>query len=699
MSLTVALNTATSGLNAAQTGLRTVSDNIANVNTPGYVRKTVDQQQLVVNGMGVGVEVSGVKRVTDQYLQLASLTASSDASRWDSVAQYMDNAQSLFGDPSSSNFYFSRLDDVWSSFAAAGDDPASSLLRSQALFNVQDFLNESSRINTQVNELSRNLDSKISADISRANDLLEQINRLNGDISRTKVVGADASGSENAQSQLIDELSGLINVNVTQRAKGGVTVRSTEGVMLSGEGAATLAYSRVDGGKGYVTATPPEGGAAQPIQVASGEMRGLMDLRDTELPNLATQLGEFVTRAVQQINASHNASAAIPAPSSMTGRDTGLDLPTAVGGFSGQSALAVVNASGVVQRRVDINFAAGTLSVDGGAATAFTPANFLASLNTALGAFGSASFSASGALSLSAAGANGLAISEGTSAKAGRGFSAFFGLNDMIRSTAFTNYDTGLTTADPHGFTAGQQITFQVADSSGKPIRTVAVAVPAGGTMGNLLTALNDNVTGVGLYGQYSLDANGALVFASTQPANASLAVVQDATQRGAGGPSISQLFGLSLNDRINRTGNFSVDQALVSNPMKIALAQLDLTVAAGQPAITPGDGRGARALAAAGDVTTSFLAAGSLGAVSMTVSRYAAEFGGSIGRSAAAAETRRVSAEAVQAEATTRRQSVEGVNLDEELVRMMTYQQAFSASARMIQAADDLFKVLIDLR
>jgi flagellar hook-associated protein 1 FlgK len=81
-----------------------------------------------------------------------------------------------------------------------------------------------------------------------------------------------------------------------------------------------------------------------------------------------------------------------------------------------------------------------------------------------------------------------------------------------------------------------------------------------------------------------------------------------------------------------------------------------------------------------------------------MTVQRYASEFGGAIGRGAAAAETRKSSSEAVANEATQRRQSVEGVNLDEELVNLTTYQQAFSASARMIQAASDLFDELLKI-
>jgi flagellar hook-associated protein 1 FlgK len=81
-----------------------------------------------------------------------------------------------------------------------------------------------------------------------------------------------------------------------------------------------------------------------------------------------------------------------------------------------------------------------------------------------------------------------------------------------------------------------------------------------------------------------------------------------------------------------------------------------------------------------------------------MNLSRYAAELGGAVGRGAAAAETRKASAESVFREATNRRQSVEGVNIDEELINLTTYQQAFNASARMVQAASDLFEVLVNM-
>jgi flagellar hook-associated protein 1 FlgK len=81
-----------------------------------------------------------------------------------------------------------------------------------------------------------------------------------------------------------------------------------------------------------------------------------------------------------------------------------------------------------------------------------------------------------------------------------------------------------------------------------------------------------------------------------------------------------------------------------------------------------------------------------------MSVSRYAADFSGAIARKANTAESRKDSAEAVSAEVDSQRQSEEGVNLDEELINLTTYQQAFNASARLIQAAKDMYDVLTDL-
>lgn len=707
MSLSVALTTATSGLMAAQTGLRTVSDNIANVNTPGYVRKTVNQQQLTVDGMGQGVQVTGVVRVTDQYLQLASLSAGADSGRYGVYSQYLDNAQSLFGDPSSDSSFFGALDDVYSAFATAANDPSNNLLRSQAVSTVQDFLGRASQINGQLTQLGSTVDTRVQADVDQVNGLLTQIASLNASISRAKLVNADASGAENIQSQLLDQLSGLISVKVAARSGGGVDVRSPEGVLLAGDQAATLAYNSSASTPGYISAVPAGGtSTAAPIQISSGEIRGLLDLRNTALPGLSDQLGEFTSAAVQALNNAHNAASAVPAPSSLTGRNIGIDLDTAVpSGWSGTTSIALVDASGNLQHTITVDFdpvsatnpGGPGISVDGGATAAFS-GNFLSDLNGALGALGSASFT-NGQLSISAAGGSGVAIDPGTSQKAGRSFSAFFGLNDLIQSGGVSNYQTGLAGTDTDGF-AGQTITFALSQPDGKPIRNVTVTLPAG-DMNAMKTALNSATAGVGLYGQFNLDSNGTLTFTGAAPTNAVLSVVQDNTSWQSTGPSFSQLFGVGVLQRSARASNFQVNPTIVSDPTQLALAKLDLSAATltpVQPVLRPGDGSGALALSNVGDQSATFQAAGTLGQVSMTIGRYASEFGGAVGREAESAATQQQSADSVKTEADNRRQSVESVNLDEELVNLQTYQQAFNASARMIQATSDLFTTLLNM-
>jgi flagellar hook-associated protein 1 FlgK len=693
MTLTAVLSNAASGVIAAQSGLRTSSDNIANVNTPGYVRKKIDQEHRVYAGVGSGTEVSGVRRVIDNFLVASGLTASSATSRWNTVASSLDNAQSLFGDPNAETGYFANLDEIWTTFQSLAQNPTSGVLRSQSVTAVRTFLDQTGRINDELQSMTRFADSQASAAATEINDLLSEIAKLNLEISKASVSSRDTTGPENVQAGLIEKLAKIMDIRLQPKETGGFVIRSAEGVELAGDSAATVVFRSTNSTPGYLAVQHPVG-PEQPITVSSGDLRGFLDLRNTHLPDLSRQLGEFAARAAERINAAHNASTSSPARALLEGRDTGLDLPTAIDGFSGQTTLAITDASGVIQRTVSIDFTAGTMSVNAGPPSAFTPASFLTSLNTALGAFGSASFS-NRALSLTAAAPNGIAIDEGTSQKAGRAFSHFFGLNDLIRSEGQTIYETGLKTTDPHGFTPGQTISFRLSQGDGKPIRDVTVTVPAAGTMQDLLDSLNANTTGVGLVGAYALDAQGQLSFTPSTSPPVSVSVSQDLTSRGPGGPSISALFGLGVRDQTSRAGRLSVDPDIAADPNRLATSRLNLSVAAGAPAISPGNGQGANALAAAGETTAAFDAVGNLGALNTTLIQYAAQFSAAVGSRASAAETQRLSSEAISKEVDARRESVEGVNLDEELVRLTTYQQAFNASARMIQAAREMFEVL----
>src|ERR1700761_3412194 len=123
MSLNSILSNGASGLFAAQTALKTVSDNVSNVDTPGYIRKVVNQQSMVINGQGAGVSIASIQNAADQFLQAATLGANANSGQSGIVSNLLDQAQSLFGDPSSTNSYFSTLDNVFSAFSSLAANP------------------------------------------------------------------------------------------------------------------------------------------------------------------------------------------------------------------------------------------------------------------------------------------------------------------------------------------------------------------------------------------------------------------------------------------------------------------------------------------------------------------------------------------------------------------------------------------------
>lgn len=703
MSLNAIMNTATTGLATAQTQLRVVSDNVSNVNTPGYVRKIADQTTLTSQGMGSGVEVSRIRLATDRFLQAASLNAGAAAAREGVRYELYDRIQSLFGDPGGDSGFFSQVDGVFSAFAASAEDPTSSPRRQDALFKTQALFDEASRIGKQIQAVREDADGRIQSAVEKTNGLLKQIESLNLEIARATAVDGDASGAETAQSALIGQLAELIDIRISPRAVGGVSIRTGTGALLAGEGAATLEYNRagtVTGETAFneIWITEPGGQKRSLLDsVASGEIKGLVELRDIEAPAAAERLAELVSHVADELNRAHNANSSVPAPVKLTGRNVGQSFETAIAGFTGRTTVAVTNAAGVIQSRADIVFSGATMTVNGAPTT---PANFLAELNLQLGGAATASF-ADGRLSITATAPNGVAIADDPttpSAKVGRGFSHYFGLNDLISTDRPAFYDNGLTVNSAHGFTAGEKLTFRFTGETGSRLRDLEVAIPPGGTVGDLITRLNDPALGIGRFGSFSLASDGSLSFSGYGNPAPTLSVLQDTTTQVPSGVSVTELFGIAGGVRSSRADGFSLRTDIRQTPSRLALAQLNLSAAAGTPALSAGDGRGALVLADAGERSSNFQPAGGSTGGSISVSRYASELSGEIGGRAAAAKNRKETSEALYTEATSRQTAHEGVNLDEELVLMTTYQQAFNASARLIQACKDMYDTLMGI-
>ena len=136
------------------------------------------------------------------------------------------------------------------------------------------------------------------------------------------------------------------------------------------------------------------------------------------------------------------------------------------------------------------------------------------------------------------------------------------------------------------------------------------------------------------------------------------------------------------------------------ANSARLSFARLDLNAASvpGDRVLYEGDNRGGQDLMSSMTSKRNFDPAGGLAGGLAGLEEYGARLAGDVGSRAARAERAELAAQAVQAAADQKRSDVEGVNLDEELARMTLYQQAYNASARLLQAAREMTDTLLNI-
>src|ERR1700716_977512 len=103
MSLSQALATAVAGLRVTQSSLALLAANVANAQTPGYVRKTATSVETAAGELGVSVRIQSVNRVLDQYVQRQLQVETSGASYADLRSQFYSQLQNVYGAPGSTS--------------------------------------------------------------------------------------------------------------------------------------------------------------------------------------------------------------------------------------------------------------------------------------------------------------------------------------------------------------------------------------------------------------------------------------------------------------------------------------------------------------------------------------------------------------------------------------------------------------------
>ena len=308
MSLMSALSTAVSGLRTTQTGMNLVAQNVANVDSAGYTRKIIQPVQTLNGPRGAGVQAGPVQRVMDDLLTKQLRTETSGAGYAKTRAEFASALDRLFGTPGEASSLDYAVNAFNENLGALADDPSSFALRAGVLSAGQTLAGRMASVATGVQELRSQAEGRIDTAVSRANELLKGIADTNSQITAESFRGGSAA-LEDERDRMINELSGLMGIEVQKGDNGAVIIRTPSGQTLFDGVNPTelsfdrrpaldpgLAYDPANSGVGVIRAETGSGARFDLIAggaFQSGEIAAALEMRDDILPQAQRQLDEM----------------------------------------------------------------------------------------------------------------------------------------------------------------------------------------------------------------------------------------------------------------------------------------------------------------------------------------------------------------------------------------------------------------------
>ncbi len=703
MSLSGIASSALSALKANATVLDVISDNISNVNTTGYVRRTTTLSTTTANGVVTGVEVTNIKRTVSDYLDQETLTALGTSSQYDTENGIYDQINALLGDVGDGTSVTSRISNVTTALAQLSQSATTSSA-SSTISALKTLASTISNLSASLTSLQNSVDDQVTSNVDSVNSYIKQITDLNTEIQTTNALGDDTSGLCDQRDQALQGLAKLIDIQTSVQSDGTVKVATTDGTLLTGFSAyAKLTYGGAEDGGGYSgidityysSATDSTVGSQVDLgsHIQSGTLKALLTLRDSDIGELQTELGSLAKAVIESYNGvSNNYTATIP-QTTLTGTQTGL-LSSDSFSLTGTTIVGVTDADGKLLSTITFDFDNDSYTTSDGASGVIgsTVQELTETLESASGGLITASLDG-GVLTLSAADSdNGIVVEDDSDTSTG--ISHLFGLNDLFSCAIPTATATGVDGGDDAGLTGSDNvIAFSLVDQSGNTVKTYSVAIDSGTSIDSVLDQLGTATDGaVG----FSVNDDGSIdIELSKNYSGCSLFVNADNTERGDTGVSITGFFGIGTNTTASYAGTIAVKSGLSEKTLPIAETDLASTDV-GDTAVGSGDVSGAVALEGVETAKIAVAAAGGLNAQSTSLSGYSSLVYQDIASRSSDAESNYSTQSDRLTTAQSLQSSVEGVNLDEELANMVVYQQAYNASARLVTTLTDLYDTLL---
>src|SRR4051812_15700045 len=343
MSLSQALATAMSGLRATQASLALVSSNVANAETPGYVRKTLNQITGMTGDFGSSVRINGVNRELDVYLQTQTRTETSGAAYADVRSTYLANLQTVYGNPDETGTIESAFNSLTTAVQGLTTSPDSQSARI-GVVNAAQAMAQQLNVTTQgIQNLRANAETGINASVFTANNAMAQIAAINNQLQNNGATDASTASLLDQRDQYINQLSQLMDIRTVTNNLNQVTVFTNSGVQLVGTEAAKLSFNQqgtmtpntlyntnpTQSNVGSITINFPHGGSYDMVStnsIRSGKIAAYLELRDKTLVQAQAQVDQFAASMSSAL--SDKTTDGLAAPASALPQ-TGFDLDLA----------------------------------------------------------------------------------------------------------------------------------------------------------------------------------------------------------------------------------------------------------------------------------------------------------------------------------------------------------------------------------
>ena len=311
------INSAMSGLSAAQSALNTVSNNISSYNVAGYTRQTTilgaSNSTLTGGGwVGNGVYVSGVQREYDAFITNQLRAAQNQSSGLTTRYQQMSKIDDVLSD--TTNSLSANLQDFFKSLqtlVSNAEDPAA---RQTVLGKADGLVNQFKTNDQYLRDQDAQVNTAISTSVDQINNYAKQIANLNDQISRLTGVGAGASPNEllDQRDQLVSELNKIVGVDVTVQDSGTYNISIANGyTLVQGSNASQLAAVKSSADPARTTIAYVDAAAGNveisERQITTGSLGGLLTFRSQDLDQARNTLNQMALAFADAMNTQHQA--------------------------------------------------------------------------------------------------------------------------------------------------------------------------------------------------------------------------------------------------------------------------------------------------------------------------------------------------------------------------------------------------------